>query len=73
MVKRLALKQLRISLDLTQEEMAERMGVKPVRYQSVECGRRTGNILFWQALQRAFGISDADMWRLLQQQEGGEL
>lgn len=73
MKKRLALKQMRIGLDLTQEEMAERMGVKRVRYQNVESGYRAGTIDFWQALQKAFGISDADMWRLLQQQEGGEV
>lgn len=73
MVKRLALKQLRVAHDLTQEEMAERMGVKRVRYQNVESGYRAGTIDFWQKLQKAFNISDADMWRLLQQQEGGEL
>ena len=73
MKKRLALKQLRVGLDLTQEEMAEKIGVKRVRYQNVESGYRAGTIEFWQKLQKAFAISDAEMWRLLQQQEGGEL
>lgn len=72
-MKRLALKQLRIAHDLTQEEMAAKIGVNLVRYRNIEGGTRAGTIDFWHALQQAFNIPDADMWQLQKLQEGGEL
>lgn len=70
--KRLTLKQFRVGLDLTQQEMANRMGVTLSRYNNTESGYRTAKQDFWQKLQDAFNISDADMWQLMQQQEGAK-
>lgn len=64
--KRIALKQFRVGHDLTQHEMAAKIGVNPCQYQNAEGGQRDVRIDFWQKLQKAFDIPDAEMWRLMQ-------
>ena len=65
MAKRLELKVFRITKDLTQDEMAEACGVSKSTYCLVEQGKRKGSLDFWNKLQEAFKISDADMWNLM--------
>ena len=71
-MKRIALKQFRVGLDLTQEEMAYRMGVERTRYSGIENGYREGSMDFWQKLQQAFNVPACDMWQLMEKQKGGQ-
>jgi len=62
------LKLLRVKHGLTQEGMAEKIGCTRCTYAAIETGARNGRKFFWQSLQKAFGIPDAEMW-LLQKQD----
>lgn len=62
--KRKELKMLRVSHDLTQDELGERIGYNRHYISTVELGKRRGSPEFWQALQKEFNLSDADMWRM---------
>lgn len=62
------LKLLRVKHGLTQKEMAERIGCTRVTYAVIETGTRNGRRDFWESVQNAFGVPDAEMW-LLQKQD----
>lgn len=64
MKKRQALRLLRVKYDLTQEQMAERLGVDRGTYANIELGKRRGSIEFWETVQKEFNIPDADMYAL---------
>ena len=64
-MKRKNLKLFRVGKDLTQEQMAERIGVCKATYNFVEIGKRQGNSAFWQNLQREFDIPDEEMFALM--------
>jgi DNA-binding XRE family transcriptional regulator len=68
-VKRIKLKQFRIGLDYTQEEMAEILRVSRVQYAQIENGRQLGKQQFWCNLQNAFDIPDSEMWELMKRRE----
>lgn len=52
---RINLKKLRLEAgNLTQEEMANRLGVSRVTYSFVESGKSKGSIDFWLAVEREF-------------------
>jgi DNA-binding XRE family transcriptional regulator len=55
---------LRCRHKLTKGEMAEKTGVSRITYTLIENGERDGKKPFWEAVQREFGVSDADMWKL---------
>lgn len=59
------LKVFRVKRNLTQEEIAKKIGFARATYTSIERGERHGRNSFWKELQKAFGISDADMWELM--------
>lgn len=61
---RLNLKVFRVGKNLTQDEIAEKIGCKRSTYSAVEKGARSGKQTFWQALQTAFEIPDSELWRL---------
>lgn len=52
--------------DLTQAEMAEKIGCTRATYSAIESGTRDGRKTFWKDLQNAFDIPDAEMWALQQ-------
>lgn len=62
---RMSMKLLRISLFLTQEEMAKNMGYCVTQYLRVENAERDGTLKFWRTYQKTFAIPDADMWRYM--------
>lgn len=66
---RLGLKLLRVKLNLTQEEMAAKLGVNRGTYIAIENGRRDGRLAFWETLQKVFDIPDADMWELIKHED----
>lgn len=62
MSKRMKLKLLRVANDLTQREMAEKIGVPRETYVCIENRTRNGKPEFWDKFQCAFGIPDDEMW-----------
>ena len=68
---RMKLKLFRISENLTQKEMADRIGCSCNSYQSVESGRRNGSIPFMQNLQAAFNLEGNFVMELMKNEEIG--
>lgn len=62
---RINLKLFRVKHNLTQDEFAAKIGCTRATYSSIECGKRAGRKAFWNDLQAAFKISDAEMWALM--------
>lgn len=50
---------------LSQSKIAEIIGCSRATYSSIETGARNGSMKFWQKLQTAFGISDAEIGGLM--------
>lgn len=61
---RMNLRIFRIRHNLTQSEMAQRVGYERAAYSLIEAGTRNPSIEFFMNLQEAFNISDAEMWAL---------
>ena len=64
MAVNMKLKSLRGSLCLTQAQMAERIGTPCRNYSRIEQGVLRGTVTFWVKLQKAFGLSDAEIWAM---------
>lgn len=62
--KRIALKQFRVGLQLTQQEMADKLGVHRMKYAAIENGQRHGTFVFWSTFQNVFEVPDENMWKL---------
>ena len=58
---RLKLKQQRKSLGLTQEEVAEKMGIGRTYYTEIENGNRTGSWNIWLKIGEALEIPESDL------------
>ena len=63
--KRMALRLFRVSRDLSQNQMAEKLNYSFSHYSLVERGYKDGSQDFWNTLQRVFDIPDSEMWRLM--------
>ena len=50
------LKKARIQAGLTQERLAEKLGISLVYYQKIEAGERIGSFKIWDALEDITGI-----------------
>ena len=55
------LKILRVSNNLSQIQMAERLGCARSTYQDTESGRRDARWEFWETLQKEFNLSGEEM------------
>ena len=55
---------LRCKHQLTQAEIAAKIGVSRLTYSYVEQGERSGNQAFWEAIQRIFNVPDEEMYSL---------
>lgn len=60
-----SLKILRVRHGLTQETMAQRIGVSRQAYAKIENGHAFGNISFWIKVQYTFNITSEEMWNLI--------
>lgn len=58
------LKSLRALHNLTQDEMAERLGVKRAVYGLIEQGKRKGSTEFWLKLKSEFCLTAEEAWRI---------
>ena len=63
------LKVLRVKNNLTQKELADKVGVSYPTYNLIEQGKRIGSTKFWRAIQAVFNLSDAEMWQLYTNKE----
>ena len=63
--KRKNLKLFRIGKDLSQQGMADVLGVTRSHYAMIERGERRGSESLWTTLKNTFDVSDADMWNLM--------
>lgn len=50
------LKNARKAAGITQEQMAEKLGISVVYYQKIEAGTRVGNFEIWDALEDVTGV-----------------
>lgn len=64
MRKRIELKLFRVSNNLSQQGMADVLGVPRQTYSMVERGQRRGNISMWSKLQETFNVSGSDMLKM---------
>ena len=65
---RLKLKTFRVSQNLTQEQMAAKMGVSVSTYNLIENGARRGSQAFWVKLQKEFNLEGGYVWLLQSEQ-----
>lgn len=65
MGKRLKLKQLRVGLDLSQEQMADRLNVSRSQYAAIENGQRYGTLKFWRNLQETFAVPKGEVFEMM--------
>ena len=63
------LKCFRIRKQLSQQEIADQIGCSRATYTAIECGKRSGRPAFWEDLQKAFELQNADMWDLMINEE----
>ncbi len=53
--------------ELTQEEIAKRIGISKPAYCNIERGLRFGSVNTWIKIQKLFDLPDAETWRLIKQ------
>lgn len=58
------LKVFRVKHNLTQQQLADQLGVSVSTYNLVEGGNRRGSIEFWTKLQQQFNLEGGDVWEL---------
>lgn len=63
--KRIKLKQLRIGLDLSQEQMADRLNVSRSQYAAIENGQRYGTLKFWRNLQETLVVPKGEVFEMM--------
>lgn len=56
----------RLERELSQQEMADKLGMNRSNYAMIERGQRQGRGEMWNKLQSVFNIPDEDMWKLMQ-------
>ena len=66
---RTALKQFRIGVHLKQSEMGEKCGVSRATYAFIENGKRSGSAEFWANFQKAFNVTDEEMYPIMKLDE----
>ena len=59
---RTELKVFRVSQHLTQQELADIMGVSVSTYNLIENGKRRGSQDFWIRLKHEFNLTGDDIW-----------
>ncbi|WP_369124256.1 helix-turn-helix transcriptional regulator [uncultured Acetatifactor sp.] len=63
------LKEARQRAGMTQQEMADRLGISLRYYQHIEAGQRTGDFIIWDTLEDITGVHQ----RILRQNESNHL
>jgi DNA-binding XRE family transcriptional regulator len=63
--KRIKMKQMRIGLDLSQEQMADRLNVSRSLYAAIENGKRYGTLKFWRNLQETLSLPKDEVFEMM--------
>lgn len=50
--------------DLSQTEMAEKIGISISTYGKIESGKVSGSVKTWERIQSLFGLTDGEVWRM---------
>lgn len=58
------LRQFRTNKFITQQEMADKLGVSVSTYNLIENGKRRGSQDFWLTIQNVFNLEDGQVWKL---------
>ena len=59
------MKILRITHNMTQSDVAEKIGISLSLYNLIENGKRVGSIETWKKIQKLFSLSDKEMWSFM--------
>jgi len=62
--KRHHLKVFRVTHNLTQQQLADKLGVSVSTYNLIENGTRRGSEKFWEKLQKDFNLDGGKVWEL---------
>ena len=68
-MRRMNLKIFRITHDMTQSDMAQRIGCSRDAYSGIETGARDPSYEFMEKLKAAFEIPAENMWTLLEREK----
>lgn len=68
-MRRKNLKIFRIEQDLTQSDMAQKVGCDRASYSAIEVGSRNPSYEFMEKLQTAFNVPSERMWALLEREK----
>lgn len=63
-MERLGLKLLRVKNKLTQQGVAEKVGISKANYCLIEQGKSNGSDRTWLAIQKLFNLTNEEMWSL---------
>jgi len=63
--KRIKLKQFRVSLDLSQEQLADALEISRSQYAAIENGQRYGTLKFWSRLQEKYNLPKAGVYDMM--------
>ena len=63
------MKILRITHNMTQSDVAEKIGISLSLYNLIENGKRVGSIETWKKIQKLFCLSDKEMWSLMKDEK----
>lgn len=63
------LKVFRVKQNMSQEEIARKIGYTRAAYAAIEAGTREGKQAFWKSFQNAFKIPDSDMWEMMKDEK----
>jgi len=50
--------------NMTQKEIAEKIGISSAAYNLIESGKRHGSTKTWRKIQQLFNLSDAEVWKM---------
>lgn len=67
MAVRKELKILRLEHDITQDQLAEKIGISKGAYALIEQGKRVGSDKTWLKLQEIFNLTGEQVWALKSQ------
>lgn len=63
------MKILRITHNMTQADVAEKIGISLSLYNLIENGKRVGTIEAWVKIQKLFSLSDKEMLSLMKDEK----
>ena len=60
------LKNARQEAGMTQQQVADALGISLRYYKQIENGQRTGDFVIWDALEDIMGIHQRSLWKIVE-------